>query len=142
MDKEFLPKGAISSEAIEELRLAFLRIVSVSTLMFLSCPFYWPFYSGSSPPTSKSETMSSMLSSEMSSRGGRGGAFFFFGSLFLLIENPMKSPAIDCLRMASSSSSSGCSSVSDSSSSISYFCVGYLSAALRSCSLNVRRCIN
>ena len=43
MDKEFLPRGATSSEAIEELRLAFLRIVSVSTLMFLACPFDGPF---------------------------------------------------------------------------------------------------
>lgn len=143
MDKEFLPNGTTSSEAIEVLRLAFFRMVSVSTLMlFFACPPAGPTYSAASPPTSKSETMSSMLSSEMSSRGGRGGAFFARGSSFFLIEKPMKSPAMDYLRMASSSSSSGWSSVSDSSSSISYFCVGCLSAALLSCSFNVRRCMN
>ena len=141
MDKEFLPSGATSSEAIEELRLAFLRMVSVSTLMFLACPF-GPICPGSAPSASKSETISSMLSSEMSSRGGRGGAFFALGSSFFYIEKPINSPAIDCLRMASSSSSSGWSSVSDSSSSISCFCVGYLSAALRSCSFKVLRCMN
>ena len=107
MAKEFLPRGATSSEAIEELRLAFLRMVSVSPLMFFTCPFDGPIYPGSTLSASKSETMSSMLSSEMSSLGGRGGAFFFLGSSFFCIEKPIKSPAIDCLRMASSSSSSG-----------------------------------